>query len=223
MQTDNSSRRGPPAAARRHYQHLFCRPRGLEIYFCVPAPGRFGVRRRGGFDPEGSMRKVPLFLTGFSILAVYVVASGAVGMAPDGSIVDCLQRPFLDLSPLGAGVLAAGALSFIAGLLALSPPTGMGPSLSWSQLLQATFAVNALLLAGIAAALFLGRSGHHPAQTVGVLFVAGASEAALGAVLAVIHLFLKRPRPVFLPTLAVYFVSTVALGAAYLLGSGTLS
>src|SRR5262245_63474227 len=124
------------------------------------------------------MRKIPLCLTGFSVLAVYLVASGALGLVSDGSFLECLERPLLGLSPMGAGVLAAAALAFAAGILAVSPNGEMGPSLSWSHLLQAAFVVNVLVVAGIAGVLFLGHFQPRQPQTVGVLFFAGIAEVA---------------------------------------------
>ena len=173
------------------------------------------------------MRKVPLFLNGLTVLALYVLASGALNMDPasnahGGSFLERIERPFIDLTPLGAGVLAGAAICFAVGSLAVPSSVERGsPSLSWSKLLQVAFVVNAAVVAGIAVALFLGHSYPREPQTVGVLFVTGVCEAALGAVLAVTHLFLKRPRPVFLPALGVHLLSTAALGAAYLLGSGS--
>jgi hypothetical protein len=172
------------------------------------------------------MRKVQLTLNGFALLAVYAVASSALNAPPEGvssgaSFLERLGTPFLEITPLAAGVLAAAAISFSVAILAAPTPDQVGPSISWSQLIQVAFVVNTAVVAGIAAALFLGHTFPRQPHAVGVLFLTGVFEAALGLVLAATHFFLKRPRLVFLPTLGVHLLSMAALGAAYLLGSGS--
>jgi hypothetical protein len=169
------------------------------------------------------MKKVQLVLNGFALLAVYVVASAALNEAPEGmsSFLERLGTPFLEITPLGAGILAAATFAFAVSILAAPSLDLVGPSISWTQLIQVAFVVNTAVLAGIAAALFLGHTFPRQPHAVGVLFLIGICEAALGMVLAATHFFIKRPRIVFLPTLGVHLLSLAALGAAYVLGSGT--
>jgi len=172
------------------------------------------------------MRKVHFVLYGFAVLAVYAVASAALNAPDEGvswgaSLKDRLLSPLLEISPLAAAVLAASAISFGVGLLAAPSLDQVGPGVSWSQLIQVAFIVNTAVVAGIATVLFLGHTYPRAPYAVGVLFLTGLGEAALGILLAAAHFFLKRPRLVFLPTLGVQLLSMAALGAAYLLGSGS--
>jgi hypothetical protein len=172
------------------------------------------------------------FFLVLGILGVYLFAAQAVslpaawGGETDSRLLDEALVPFQNLTPVSALVLS-GALVCL-----LLPATFAGPGtvsrvaarVSWGKVLEAVFALNAVLVAVILGFLWfftqsnIYLSDELATQTLGALFAAGLLECLIGTVLALTLVFLRKRKGLYFSTLVVHVAEVALLTVTFVLG-----
>ena len=168
------------------------------------------------------------FFAAIGVVCVYLFATGVILERPSvrWDLLDRALAPFRSLTLTSGIVLATAAVAFILAFslrTRVSWESGQVQEISWSRVFQVAFLSEVVLVAAILLLLFLAGSGCLPGtqpavHTLGALYVVAIAEAALGTLLAVGLLFVRRSTFLYLSTVAIHAVELCLIGVVFFLG-----
>lgn len=175
------------------------------------------------------MRFTALAIKIFGLFAIYAIICGAFKFSgTQGGTAHFLSQllaPFEKLTLLEGSILAAASFLLVSGMVIGAASTKDGGTLGgsiWPPLLLGAFVVNSIVLVGLVSTILIhDRSLSNPAE-IGSIYGACICEAFLGAILASMLFFMRRPRFLFVPAVGILCLGITALGALFWLGQGGL-